>query len=285
MEVMSRDDLITRAGDLDILPFVARKLLEAVSDHNVTIESLCRIMEKDQTIAVRVLKISNSALYGLRQEVTSLNQAVMVLGLRTIRSLVLSVSTKSLYRRFGITEKLMWEHSVGAAVAARLIALDLGAEVRESSFTSGLMHDLGKIFMNNETPDAFARVMIKIYDEDMDSLEAEQEVYGFTHQEIGAAVVKKWGLSNLTAEIIALHHLKDTHLESIKDPVAAKSVAAVHLADHVCKFLGIGRREPKESIVLHDLPSARFLGIQNDMMDILAGRTRDIYAREKSLFE
>ncbi|UCD34514.1 MAG: HDOD domain-containing protein [Nitrospiraceae bacterium] len=285
MEVLSREDLIAKAGDLNVLPFVAKKLLEAVSDHNVTIETLCSIIEKDQTIAARVLKISNSALYGLRQEVTSLNQAVMVLGLRTIRSLVLSVSTKSLYRTFGMTEKMMWEHSVGAAVASRLISADFGNEMKEVAFTGGLMHDLGKIFMNNETPKAFSQTMMNIYNEHMDSIEAEKDVYGFIHPEIGAAVVRKWGLSPMTAEIIAHHHLQDTSLESIREPVAAKGVATVHLANHVCKVLGIGYRTPDASIVLHDLPSARFLGINKDRMESLAAQTGDMFASEKSLFD
>jgi putative nucleotidyltransferase with HDIG domain len=285
LAILSKENLIKKVGDLKVLPFVARKLLETISNENASIENLSDIIEKDQTIAARVLKISNSALYGLRQEVTSLQQAIMILGLKTIRSLVLSVSTKSLYKQFGITEKMMWDHSVGAAVATKMISGNLGSEVKDVAFIGGLMHDVGKVFMNNETHDAFAEVMMKIYNDGIDSISAEEQVFGYTHADIGAKVIAKWGLSPVLVQILELHHLNGTGLDTIKEPAVAKGVACVNLADNICKVLGIGYRESDDSIVLHELPSAVFLKMNKQKLGELVEEVNETYDQEKSIFE
>lgn len=285
MNIIDKNDLVKKVGDINALPFVARKVLDILGNENVAIADLITIIEKDQVIAARILKISNSALYGLRQEVTSLQQALMILGFRTIRSLVLSASTKSLYKRFGITEKMMWDHSVGAAIAAKTFAKGLGSEVGETAFMGGLMHDLGKVIMNNETPDAFAEVIMKVYNEGMDSITAEEEIYGYNHTDIGAQVMAKWGISPALIRILRYHHLNYCSIEDIEDPLEAQGVACVHLADQTCKFLGIGYREPDDTIALNELSSAEYLGISKEKMDQSVQEINETYEREKSVFQ
>jgi len=283
--IITKDELINKAGDLKVLPFVARKLLETLNDEGCSIDDLSSIIEKDQTIAARVLKISNSALYGLRHEVTSLPQAILILGFKTIRSLVLSVSTRSLYKNFGITEKILWDHSVGAGIAAKMISAGFGSEVIELSFVGGLMHDLGKVVMNNETPDEFAEVMMKIYNEDIDSITAETEKYGYTHAEIGSGVVEKWGFAPLLVDILKYHHLNNVKLAEFKDPAVAKAVAIANLADNVCKVLAIGYRNPSDKIELHALPSSVFLKLTRDRINTLVKNIEETYNAEKAIFE
>ncbi len=285
MGTITKDALINKVGDLKVLPFVARKLLETLNDESCSIDDLSSVIEKDQTIAARVLKISNSALYGLRHEVTSLNQALLILGFKTIRSMVLSVSTRSLYKNFGMKEKILWDHSVGAGIAAKMISAGFGSEVGEVSFVGGLMHDFGKVVMNNETPDEFAEVMMKIYNEDVDSIKAETDKYGYNHAEIGAGVVEKWGFAPLLVNILKDHHLNNIKLADVKDPVVAKAIAITNLADHVCKVLGIGYRNPDDKTELHKLPSAVFLNLSQDRLNALVRNIEDTYNMEKSIFE
>jgi putative nucleotidyltransferase with HDIG domain len=284
MSIPTKEDIVKKVGDLKVLPFVARKLLETISDENVSIDELTAIIEKDQTIAARVLKISNSAIYGLRHEVTSLQQAIMVLGFKTIRSLVLSVSTKSLHKKFGMTEKMIWDHSVGAAIATKMISSDLGSDVKDIAFIGGLMHDMGKVFMNNETPEAFSEVMMKMYNDGIESITAEEEIYGYNHAEIGSRVIAKWGLSPVLVKILEMHHLSNTSLEDVGDPLVAQGTACVNLSDYICKVLGIGYREPDDSVILKELPSAVFLKLNNDKMDALVEDVRETYESEKTVF-
>jgi putative nucleotidyltransferase with HDIG domain len=285
MSVITQKDLIRKVGDLKVLPFVARKVLDTISNDNLSFSDLANIIEKDQTIAARVLKVSNSALYGLRQEVNSIQQALLILGLKTIRSLVLSLSTKSLYKKFGMTEQKMWDHSVATATAARIISATLGSEVSDIAFIGGLMHDLGKVILNNETPELFTEVMMRTYNEGISSVEAEQELYGYDHAVIGASVSEKWGFPDMIREIIEKHHLNTVKLEDIEDAVTAKGIACVNLSDYISKVLGIGYREPDESIVLSELPSAVFLKFNKEKLNSFVEEIKETYDNEKAIFQ
>lgn len=282
---LTKDDLIQKVSDLQVLPIVARKALDTLNTDNCTIEDLNTIIEKDQSIAARILKISNSALYGLRQEVTSLQHAMMILGFKTIKSLVMTATTRSIYKKFGITEKMMWDHSVGAGIAAKIIARNLGSEVEDVAFVGGLMHDLGKVIMNNETPEMFSQVMMNIYNKNAGSIAAEQELYGFDHTEIGAGVVAKWKFAPILIHILGKHHLHTCKLEEVGNDMQTKSVACVNLADRICKILGFGYRNTDDSIALHELASAKYLGITEDKVDGLLRTVNETFASEKSAFE
>ncbi len=285
MNILSKDELINKAGDLKVLPFVARKALDILNNENCSIEDLSAVIEKDQTIAARILKIANSALYGLRMEVTSLQHALLILGFKTLRSIVLTATTRSLYKKFGMTEKIIWDHSVGAAVAAKLISRGLGSEVTDIAFVSGLMHDLGKVIMNNETPETYSEVMMKMYNEGIDSIAAERDIYGYDHTEVGAGVTGKWKFASPLVTVLKEHHLNNRRLEDISDSLTAKCVACVHLSDHICKFIGIGYREADESIVLQGLPSAVYLNLGKDKLDKLVNEISETYNTEKSVFD
>ncbi len=280
-----KDELICKVGDLKALPIVARKALDILDKDNCTIEDLTGIIEKDQAIAARILKMSNSALYGLKQEVTSLQHSMMIMGFKTIKSLVLTSTTRALYGKFGITEKIMWDHSVGVGIAAKLVSKGMGSEIEDVAFVGGLMHDLGKIIMNNETPDVFAKVMMNIYNHNVDSITAEQNAYGFNHTEVGAGVAAKWKFAPVIIDILGKHHLNICNLEEIEDALTARSLACVNYANNACKVLGIGYRNSDDNIVLHELPSAVFLGINKNRQDALLEEIQETYTSEKSAFD
>ena len=179
----------------------------------------------------------------------------------------------------------MWDHSVGTATAARIISSSLGSEVSDIAFIGGLMHDLGKVVLNNETPELFTEVMMKTYNEGISSIEAEQEIYGYNHAEIGARVSEKWGFPEIIKIIIRDHHLNKIGLQEIEDAVTAKGVACVNLSNYVSKVLGIGYREADESIQLHNLPSAVFLGFTKEKLDPLVQSIGETYENEKAVFQ
>jgi len=278
MNKPSRDEIIKRAGDLKVLPFVARKLLETLGDERATIADLGEIIEKDQTISARVLKIANSALYGLRHEVKSINQAILLLGFKTIRSIVISASTKFLYKKFGMKEKIIWEHSIGAGIGAKIISRGMGSDVEEIAFVGGLMHDLGKVVLNNETPNEFSEVIMDIYNNGVDSISAEENVYGYNHTDIGAGVAEKWGFPDVLVRIIKNHHL-------LSNDSIDQVLACVNLADWICKATGIGYREGQEDLHPETLPSAEYLKMDRERVESLIVEIRETFYNEKSVFE
>ena len=285
MAILSNDELVENAGDLNVLPFVARKVLELVGSDSSTASQISSVIEKDQTIAARVLKVSNSALYGLRKEVGNLQQAVTLLGLNVVNSLVIALSTKSLYKKFGIAEQMMWDHSIGTSIAARLASSGLGQDVEGVAFIGGLMHDLGKVILNNESPEAFSEVMMKTYNEGLDSITAEEEVFGYNHTEIGSRVAEKWGFPSIHVTILKNHHLNNCKLEDIEEPAVANVIACIHLANNICKILGIGYRSANESISAHELPSAVFLNFTEEKLEMLMKEVGESYEKEKSIFQ
>lgn len=285
MAILSNDELVENAGDLKVLPFVARKVLELVGSDSSTASQISSVIEKDQTIAARVLKVSNSALYGLRKEVGNLQQAVTLLGLNVVNSLVIALSTKSLYKKFGIAEQMMWDHSIGTSIAARLASSGFGQDVEGVAFIGGLMHDLGKVILNNESPEAFSEVMMKIYNEGLDSITAEEEVFGYNHTEIGSRVAEKWGFPSIHVTILKNHHLNNCKLEDFEEPAVANVIACIHLANNICKILGIGYRSANESISAHELSSAVFLNFTEEKLEMLMKKVGESYEKEKSIFQ
>jgi HD-like signal output (HDOD) protein len=157
--------------------------------------------------------------------------------------------------------------------------------VEEIAFTGSLMHDLGKVIMNNEAPESFAEVMMIMYNDGIDSIKAEEKVFGYNHTDVGSKVVVKWGLSPSLSEILAKHHLNNCKLEDLEGSSIAKSIACVNLADYVCKFLGVGYRSPDDTIQLHELPSAVFLNMPKEKLDPLIQEIKETYDNEKSVFQ
>lgn len=284
--VITKDALIMKAGDLQILPTVARKVLELVASEMSSAADLKNIIEKDQTITTRILKIANSAFYGLRREVTNLQQAIVILGFRSIKNLVVAATTRSLYKRFGITEQMLWDHSVGAAIAGKVITKKMNLDFQETAFVGGLMHDVGKVVMNNESGKTFVQVMMKIYNDGLDAVKAEQEIYGYTHEEIGSGVLEKWKLPKLLVSVIGCHHRWETDLGlKISEPDVEKSVAAVNVADYVCKFHGIGYRQPKPDIDFGTLKGIATLKISKDSIPAILEEVKKTYETEKAVFQ
>ncbi len=285
MGVPSKEQLIKKAGDPKVLPSVARKVLEMVNNADTSNSQLCSVIEKDQTISASILKIANSAFYGLRQEVTSLNQAIVILGFNALRDLVITVSTKLQYKNFGITEQMMWDHSIGAAIAAKRIAAGRGKDLEEIAFLGGLMHDFGKVVMNNEAPDAYLQVMQDSYNEGIQPMAAEDNVFGYNHTEIGPLVLSEWGFPPMLIEVLKNHHLNYCSLEDFEDGLAARAVACCHLANCICKKIGIGYRTPDDSVDLASLPSVAFLAIAPDKLDPMLNEIAEAYEAEKAAFQ
>lgn len=273
---------IMTAADLPTIPVVAIKVMQLIESENATAEELAKIVSSDPAVAARVLKISNSSFYGCRRQIQTLSSAIVILGFSTLRSLVVAASVKQVYKPYGLTEKMLWEHSFAAGLAAKIIANRTRAANEEEAFLAGLFHDIGKIIMNSLDRDKFQEVMGHCYNEGISFGQAEQGVYPFTHDEVGAYVIRKWNFPEiLTAAILQHHKLDFTELD---DPTLVKLTAVTSLADQFCLKLGIGIREPQEEIDIAGSKAGRMLNITEQN----AGQMLDVFdkafAEDKALF-
>ena len=276
------ETLIMTASDLPTIPVVATKVMQLIESEGVSAEELARVVSADPAVAARVLKISNSSFYGCQRQIQTLSHAIMMLGYNTLRSLVVAASVKQVYKPYGLTEKMLWEHSFGAGLAARIIANNTRLVNEEEAFLGGLFHDIGKIIMNFFDNQQFQKVMEKCYNEEISFLEAEQQVYSYTHAEVGGLVIKKWNFPEMLMKAVLQHH--HFSFEKDEDPCQVKLTCVVGLANLFCHKLGIGVREPEEDLVLHETIPANLLNLDETRINTLLENFDKAYTQDKSFF-
>lgn len=282
------DILVKKAGDLEMMPQVARKVIDLVADQNSTAAQLAGLLEKDANITTRILKIANSAFYGLRREVKTVQQSIVILGFKSLRSMVVASSSKALHKRFGITEQLMWDHSIGTAIAGKIFAEKSPTAVGELAFVGGLLHNVGKTVMNNECPKPFMEVMKKVYNEGMQPIDAEIQIFKYSHPEVGFKVTEKWGLPPDLSMIIKNYAISRLSPEErdplLKEQVLKLAMSCVEVATEACRILGIGFREKKAESPILNLEGAKILGLTKDNLPESLKKIEEHYKKERQIF-
>jgi putative nucleotidyltransferase with HDIG domain len=273
---------IMAAGDLPTIPVVATKVMQLIESEMATAEELSRVVSGDPAVAARVLKISNSPFYGCQRKIQSLPTAIMMLGFNTLRSLVITASVKQVYQPYGLVEKMLWEHSFGAGLAARVIAAGTKFSNAEESFLAGLFHDIGKTIMNHLGRDKFRTVVERCYNDVLPFTEVEKNVYPFSHDDVGACVIRKWNFPEVLANSVQQHHT--LAFADADDPYLAHLTAIVSLADMFCHKLGIGERYPNESLLLRESKPAVMLGLDEERLTEMLEAFQESYERDKSYF-
>ncbi|NVN89069.1 MAG: HDOD domain-containing protein [Desulfuromonadales bacterium] len=282
---MNRDleQLIMNANDLPTIPVVATKVLQLVESESTTAEDLARVVSSDPAVAARVLKISNSTFFGCKRQINTLSHAIMMLGYNTLKSLVMAASVKQVYKTYGLTEKMLWEHSFGAGLAARIIANTTQLANDEEAFLGGLFHDIGKTIMNNIDSKQFQLVMQKCYNEDLSFIEAEQQFYPYSHAEVGGLVIQKWNFPEMLMKAVLEHH--SFNFPEDEDPYQVTITCIVGLANLFCHKIGLGQREPEPELLLHESIPARMLNLDEEQLSGMMASFETAFTQDKSFFD
>lgn len=229
------DKVLIRADDLPTIPSIAWQILQVTNDERSSAGDLSKILHVDQSLASRVLKVANSPMYSVRGKISSIQQAVVLLGFREIRSIALAMSVFNAFhvRSAGayFNRHKFWEHSLFTGVAARIMAKKYRQDENEA-FIGGLIHDIGKVVFDRYLPKTFAKVINRVDKDRCTMEEAELEEFGFTHSTMGMKLLEKWNFPGKIAEVVGLHHA----------PWQAESFQAVtsltYLANILCKING-----------------------------------------------
>ena len=232
-------EIVAWVGDLPPLPHVAAQALSLIEDPDVTAKELSDLLGGDTALAARVLKIANSAMFSRQRKITTINQAVMIIGFKTLRGIIVAASLRQLNRSFGDVEKMIWENSACCAMCCKVIATKMRRSFGEEVFLIGLMHDLGKLVLCNRIPKEYQKI-IETTQSGVDYVTAETELLGYAHPLIGALVAKKWNFSLDICQTI-LHHQDE--VDAPFEDEAAEKVAVVKLGDLIAHTLGYGHRE------------------------------------------
>lgn len=219
------------------LPPVAAKVLQLLEDENIDIRDLVQIIETDASLTLKLLRVANSPLYATRQDVTSIHQAIITLGLNRLTNIVLGVSifSRFLMNAQKSTSKIMdkfWWHSSCTGIIAKALCKKLNKNFKEMEFIGGLLHDIGKLAMLQFDPAKFLQVINLTTEKGMMDVEAETEVFGVNHLQVGEHIAKLWKLPNELAGIVGYHN----NPEEIESCQAIISV--IRFADILCELWG-----------------------------------------------
>ncbi len=224
---------IEKLGDLPTLPHVVQRLASMISRPTVSTEEIGAIIEKDQVLAAKVLRLANSPFYGFPSRIGSVSHAVIVLGFNVVKGLTLCASALSIMKDAGMDQ--LWRHSLGVAITANLLATRLEIKNPEELFVSGLLHDIGKVVLYVKWPDVGNSIKDALQTRaDRSLFDVEQELTGLSHAEIGGYLANAWHLPVALREPILYHH-NPTHAKD-----ATLQTAIVHVADILVKGLACG---------------------------------------------
>jgi len=274
--------LILSTCDIPSVPHVALKVIKLIENPNTRLDDIQKAIMADQALTSRVLKIANSAFYGLRHNVETVSEAVAIIGFNTLKSIVLAAATREVYKRFGIIEQKLWEHSLGVSIAASVIARRTGRVKTEEAAIAGLLHDVGKVLMDNSQPERFSLLMERVYSDRITFSSIEREYFGFGHAEAGCILAEKWGFPLLLCDVIRDHH--NCELNSGEDPYRDDLCRVISFADTICVRLGVGYRGPLQDIDLGENEKMRNLFIKPEEYKEIEEEFKRLYVSEKLSF-
>jgi len=232
-----RKKIINSLKDLPSMPQVAQKARQVVSDPDSDFRDLAKVIETDQAIVTRILKIANSAYYGAVGRVASVQQASVVLGVKTLQELLTIACAAGLLgselEGYELGAGDMWKHSLAVAAGSRIIAKKDHPALAEDAFSAGLIHDAGKLILNpyvNERKDLFYKFMEA---GDKSFLIAERDILGFDHAEIAYDVCEKWQIPKHIGAAIKFHHYPSRSNEN-------GLAYILHVADSIAIMSGVG---------------------------------------------
>jgi HD-like signal output (HDOD) protein len=213
------------------VPSVLKQLSTIIENPKISLNEISHFVSKDPALTTKILQMVNSALYGFPGRISSVNHAVMLLGLNVVKGLLLSVSV------FEIMHKAMIglrEHSIGVAIASKVIAQKKGLKEPEEVFVAGLLHDVGKVILILMYPDEYEKAVKETDSSSIAIFDAERNHFSETHAAVAGWLSEKWHFPKKLCDCLANHHRPQI------STLAPLETSIVHMADILVKARGVG---------------------------------------------
>jgi len=235
---MKIERIIKEAETLQPVSYLGDKVLNIVSNPDSSITQIVDVIKYDQSMTANLLKICNSAYFGLKRRIESIKQAVAYLGIEKVACLAMLGNSTQNFKKaqsgYDLEAGELWRNSVSSALIAQNIAEKKHLKNIPLIFTAALIKDIGKVILHHHVQDSFKEIMAAVEHRDLTFIEAEKEIIGIDHAELGARVAEKWNFSPKMVDIIRNHHFPD------RSKSTDLAVPIVYLADTVCMMIGIG---------------------------------------------
>ena len=238
MEPLSSEQVIACLKHLPALPAVVSKLLVSFDDEDVDVGQIARQIAQDQSLTARVLRVANSSFYGLQSQIATINEAIVVLGFRAVRNMVLGTSLGGMFQaercpQFDISEYV--RHSIAVGLAARALARETGHNMQSAdlAFTGGILHDIGKLVLCACFSERYSAVLLSQGSHGSLPVEVERELLGLDHAQIGGLLAEAWHFPTILREVVLAHHLTPTEIgTSIGDLIHVADAMAHGFVSH-----------------------------------------------------
>lgn len=276
---VTMESIVEAVNDLPSLHHIVTKVMELTEDPDSTAQDINNVLNQDQGMTAKVLKMANSAFYGFPRRIGTVTDATILLGFKTIRSIVMAASVSDILSQeikgYALENGELWRHSQCAAMAARLIGKKAKFARLDLAYTAALLHDIGKVILNSSMLEAYHDVVTRVNAGDISFIDAENLLIGFNHAIVGAKVVEKWNLPAELVEAIELHH----NIE--KAEINKKLTAIVHVADAICVSMGIGIGIDGMLYPM-SAEAMSLLGLDESEIDNIISELVDIFADQQS---
>lgn len=246
------EPLLKQAGELPSLPEVYIRVTELLETESATASKIGDAVQSDPALTARILKLINSAYFGLRNPVTSIPQAVTLLGREQLQQILVGSVLAGVFKDFDITSfpmRSFWQHSIKTAIIARQLAMQNAMIIdHEAFFTAGLLHDIGWLVIAKVNPGSYLLVTDIARTENREITQVELEKFGVTHIDVGVALLEKWGIPGLITQCVKKHHDSE-HAE----PYAIET-SIVFIANRLSR-IDLGSEEIQDSEAISEILS------------------------------
>ena len=236
---MSRvEEIINIANHIPPFPKVATQVMKMLEDPKVQPKEMAEVIQYDSAITANILKTCNAPYFALPRKVSSLDEALVLIGQDTLREIITASSSARFYKGkagegYQLEQGDLWKHSVATAILAKSISRHFNGVPPGTAFTTGLLHDIGKRFISSFVASDFQKIMDRTYIDGLSFMEAEHEILGMDHAELGSLILRKWDFPEDMILAVKLHH--DPQALS-KDPLTS----LVAIANTLVISLGVG---------------------------------------------
>jgi len=240
------------------IPTVMVELVQALNNEDIELNLLGRIIAKDPSMSVNVLKVANSAFYQLPVKVNTIEHAVRMLGTREIASLCIACTAgktlKAPDNQATIDLSMFWKHSVATGVISKVLCSELGIQTQNNIYLAVLIHDVGKIILDRFMHDVYKEIVKITYNENISVIEAEQRVIGESHAKVGGWLMEAWNLPSIFVDIANYHH---SVMETDED--SRLEVAIVSLSNQLARLKSFGFGGDMSGVVLADIDAWKII--------------------------
>ena len=231
------DRILKSIQNIPAFPVTAQRVAELMKDPDYSVSQVVNVIKYDPSITANILKICNSAYFGVRK-ISTLHNAVVFLGQENIIRAIQVSGISRFFKRnvsgYGLQAHDLWKHSVGVALMTQILSRKISGRDDSTLFTAGLLHDIGKTILSEFVSDSSQKIL-DLVDQGYSFLKAEEEVIGMNHAEVGGRIAQNWNFPPEIRNAIKFHHRPD-----LMESGGSRFCWIVYLADQVCIIMGIG---------------------------------------------